>query len=269
MVMILVSLPVKVDWSLNIGEALSYLIRYGVPSCLMLQSYIPDTTYAMAFNNVAWYLSTITLFYLLGYEMIHICKKVCTTKMKCIFMICIIICFQIICACIVQKVTNYSAGTPNSIAYWLIYINPFFRLGDYCLGIVIGICYKESYFRVNYLTLIVSLIILILMLRYCWKLKGILGYAGFYTPGVIVLIYNMVGMENIISKCGKPLVWLGNISFDIYLIHRMILIYMQKMCDNGMLNRYLGYAIAIVLTIGIAEAIHICKKFAIKEKRIN
>lgn len=266
LVMILVSLPVKVDWSLSIGENISYLIKYGVPSGLMIQSYIPDTTYAMSFNNVAWYLSTITLFYFVGYEVIHICKNICTTKMKCIFMLCLIICFQIILACIVQKTTNYTAGSPNSIAYWLIYINPFFRLGDFCLGIITGICYKKQYFKVNYVTLVVSIAVLVVMIKYCWKLQGILGYAGFYTLGAVMFIYNMVGMERIISKYGKPLVWLGNISFEIYLLHRMILIYMQKMCDNGILNRYVGYVIAIILTIWIAETIHVCKKFALKKR---
>jgi len=90
--------------------------------------------------------------------------------------------------------------------------------------------------------------------RYLWK--GLLWYPFILvTPGFCLLIATL--FEKFKSKIvEKPLIFLGTISFELYLVHSITFYYIDSLSDKSGLNIWLTVIVIITVSIAIAYYLH-------------
>ncbi len=164
---------------------------------------------------------------------------------------------------------------------WVIYIFPLFRLGDFLIGCCAGIIYIKRGLIVNKFTASLcelTTFLLILISEYIFVHQiGVMGtewfrYTMLFTPTSVSLVFLFAVNQGIISRlltC-QPMLYLGNISAYTFLIHQMVIRYLDVIINKlfGIsLNSYIKVFIALAITIACAE---IFKKFELfyKEKSL-
>lgn len=123
---IVLALSIFVVKELFEGELHYGKFVYAIPSLLMLQSFIPCEKIFWGGNAVAWFLSDMFFFYLL---FPFVCRFILNNNFKktVIPVLSIIFVLYFITVIII----------PSTLVHPLVYINPFFRLFDFVLGILL------------------------------------------------------------------------------------------------------------------------------------
>lgn len=202
----------------------------GIPqlilNLLLLQSWRVEGYFS--YNGVAWFLSAILFLYVITVPVMSFQNAILNkVKKKSFFLICEIFFFLMIdiiwAAFVRSKAMNLEFYT---------YILPLSRIPEYICGISCGILFKEnnftdspkSYWRHNILE-IFSFIFLLFMIQLNipeWMQRSFI----WIIPNLIfIMIFSMQGgFLSKIFSCKVP-VMLGDISFECFLIHQVILHY--------------------------------------------
>lgn len=186
---------------------------------LLIQSWF-DTQY-FSFNGVGWFLSTLLFLFLFTDPVVYFLRKISKHRSG-VWFLCILL-LGIFAAGVTY---NYSVHTLNQ-QFWA-YVFPLARLSEYLGGIVVGMLARMVSKKEKHTGLFTILEVLALAL---WGAALFIPLDTFGTRIANWLIPNFLGLfifaigGGYFSKLfsAKPLVALGDISFECFLIHQLVL----------------------------------------------
>ena len=114
---------------------LSCAAELGV-SIFLLQTWIPSSRFWFCLNGVAWYLSVQAFLYAIFPCLLAILKKADTRRLRCIAA-------AIFCAQFLFSFAIWKAGLSGKAVFYLTYLCPLFRAGDFAISCCIGCLYRS------------------------------------------------------------------------------------------------------------------------------
>ena len=232
----------------------------------LTQSWLPYPSYFFSYNGVSWSLSTELFFYAIFPLFIVNIRK--NWPLKVLFAVSLLgLSFLIIS---IKRPPDVITGDIITSASWL-YIWPPARLLEFVFGMLAGLVMMQksdsllgSRWSRTYgfiaLTVMICAGILVpdmssWMLAHQWislPLAGWLnasGAAPFFALGILLLAVSKDLITRVLSY--KPLVWLGEISFSIYLTHQIIQkalsLHPQWFASIDQSVQMLGYCIFVII----------------------
>lgn len=220
-----------------------------ISQLFLMQSFIPEKEYFLGFNGVSWSISNELFFYILFPFLINGIVK---------YPKFIALSF---CLPLALLLFNYERE-----GHWLFYINPFYRVFDFILGIALHEFYrnfKAHNFiekKSNYIELF-TLGIFILFYSLRSYIPQSLRWSTFYWIPMSLIIFIFAFQRGFISKVlsQKWFIFLGEISFAFYMVHQLIieflgiLQYKFHFVNSG----YLLILLAFLSSIGISTLIYL------------
>lgn len=211
-------------------KSFMYLIPQFITNFFLMQSWVPIQEYYLSFNSVSWYLSD-TLFFVLIFPLLikytHLVSHIIQIIVGSLVFVGYVVLLFVL---------------PEELYSPVLYVNPLVRLIDFLIGIYTAIyvnrIIKAKYERVTtffnnnkgivvlfMVILIVVLIVVSLSVDY-----SVRKFSVIYWPIIVLLLVcaALLGSrdsDNLFRA--KPLVWLGEISFTFYMIHQLVIIYID------------------------------------------
>ena len=190
---------------------------------LMLQSWFPIAY--LNYNGVSWFLSTIMFLYLFNLPLCALLNKIKDSKHRnWIFGTIILLCTALTC--------GYSYITYSGNIHFMQYIFPPARLGQYIIGMVLGFWLriakdsftscksKTVFFTIAEVAVLAFWIASLFLSNESWRNRLV----DWIAPNVLLIGVFIMG-QGLVSRlfCFKPLVRLGDVSFECYLIHQVVI----------------------------------------------
>jgi len=229
----------------------------------LTHSFFPEQSYYFSYNQTSWYLSDTLFFCLLTPLIVYlICiipkklKKIGTVVNLIIFISCILI--QLLIGLLLYN---------TEFAHAILYINPLYRIFDYIEGCIICfffLKYKNKLNKaiINLLQIISVCCFTVFVLS--WKHFPVgLAYCVVYTIPTAFLLFSLAYDTGIISKILKikVLQFLGEISFELFLIHLVVFRYFDVICNHlPPIHIAFHTIIPVCLAILVSAAIHFLPK---------
>ena len=252
----------------------------------LLQVWVPNSEIVYSLNGVSWFLS-LCFFLYLCFPLLHRqLTRIRSGKRLLIMAILIWLTQGILAFCL--------RGLPNGLISWITYNCPLFRLGDFTIGILTGrlfLMQREAAHRrtaqtgtgrarlsalFSELGLWCLLVAVVLSSLFEIGPGSIdwLRYNVLYTPIVAALLYVTAGERGPIAGflAFKPMVWLGDRSRYTYLIHQIVLTYLNLFClhfAGRTLAPILRLLIALAVSLAAAEGCHRIRIFASHKRTIS
>lgn len=240
-----------------------------IPNFLLLQSWIPDRGVYFSGNALSWFLSDMLFFYLMFPFVMHAIfavngqnNKLGRIGNKCIglkYMFNSINTPFVVFLILLYGVVLYFVN--KDLVHPLLYINPFFRIYDFILGIILyslyryisNVCGKKIiaasvFFKTLIELFVISLLVVqIVIYKYIPDRLGMASYWWLVMAVMILLIslFDTFG-GGIITKIlkNKYLVILGDFSFCMYMVHGLVI--------SVVGNLELGWAVQMVISLIIS-----------------
>ncbi|ENT2127126.1 acyltransferase family protein [Escherichia coli] len=205
-----------------LGGGFSPNILSIIKNALLIQSYSVDKEDYFSFNAVSWSIS-VEMFFYVSFCFIIFARK----RMLALFAALILI--------NVIYMASYGEIS-DAFSHWFFYINPFNRLPDFLIGIILCKLYFEFKSKPSYLVLSfaeISSVVFILMSVYMVaksQNSNGLQYDALFIPSMAfsILVFSFNG--GIISKIisNKVMILLGDASFSFYLVHTIVISTLSK-----------------------------------------
>ena len=215
----------------------------------LLQAWIPSMDYYYSFNALAWYLSVYLFLTLLTPALVALFRK-SGHRGSLVALIAIAVLEVAWCA--------VNAGEFTHAHYW-IYIFPVARLADYLFGMELALWLGQkerpalsAVCRWGAIPLIVGMLILSM-----FQFNYFLLASAWVIPAALLLVLvhdaDKSGFPYTVFRC-VPLVKLGGISFQMYLIHQLVMRYMTTI--PGKIFDPAGvfvYVLVFAVSLGLAN----------------
>ncbi len=239
---------------------------------LMIQAWIPSSSWYFSMNDVAWYLSCCLFFYFTFPFVLWMIKHICSTS-KLIIVMVLIYLLQIVVARL-AGIANVPESVSDNFIKWLTYICPVFRWGDFCIGACLGAifvrtkkkeiadisqqksCSKNKGGVILYI-LAFGLFIFSQMIysheipiRSVW----INYFSSLFIPSSILLVWAFANDKGMIARLlsYRWLLWIGNYSAFSYLIHQAVIHYLgwtYYTVFGVQISTFLNVVLSLVVTI--------------------
>lgn len=221
MLMVLVKLITK-TFNLSLKNYLTVFLHL-----MLMQTWVPDIEIATAYNTVSWFLSSLLFCYIVGYLILHIKDNYHAKNLGIIVRRVIILVFLTLKIIVAVIIPN-----GNDWGYYLTYLCPLATLPDFLLGFEIADCCYSIKLDEKKLTVfqIFAIVFMIIMFSTKHFLPSNYTRAFYCIPFNIVLIISVI-QETEFSKIflgNRFLLFLGSISFEIYLIHDILITAFNK-----------------------------------------
>lgn len=211
---------------------------------LLLQAWIPEQSYYFSFNAVSWFLSGLLACYCFTYYI----KK----KSNLFWIVLVGYALQVL-MCITMKETHH----------WLLYINPIFRIVDFCFGICI--CqgceyYKHKKIKVKWIytaSEIISISLFVVAVLLVGTIKVNWTYNCIWVIPVACIIISFSIEKGIISNLLK-MQWIqkiGDISMELFMTHKFVINYLVNVSwfmNLAEKNAFLSLLLIVSLCIELA-----------------
>lgn len=245
------------------GAASLPVIGIWIGNLFLLQSWIPLSEVYFSGNGVSWYLSTLMLCYAMFPFIVRKISKLRGSN-RLLYFILGAVCLYFIVIQIIPE--NYKAG--------LIYVNPLFRLYDFCLGILLWELYdslrkhRAIYGQILRMpkaakTLVeviaVALMGIYVILYPFVPIEYSLASYWWLPTGCLIMTFALFDRSNgLLSRVLEwpGLVKFGDISFSFYMIHVLVYQYLEILLiklsiipSHGLMLVY-----AFILTTALAYA---------------
>lgn len=149
----------------------------------------------------------------------------------------------------------------------LFYINPFFRLVDFLIGIALHQVYKQGFVGQAYRSRLGATVLEVLALasfvtvfHFHRDFTIVYRYSCYYWLPIAFVIISFGYQRGYISTLlsGRTMVLLGEISFSFYLIHQLVIRWMKYENDKILLfdNMYVMSAVIFVLSLLLSYLLH-------------
>jgi peptidoglycan/LPS O-acetylase OafA/YrhL len=227
----------------------------------MLQAWFPG--WIMSYNFPGWSVSVELFFYILFPFLFNYfyCKK---SNFKRYFIVIIFI------WTISQIIFNYFINSPfyrgdPSRSHELLFYFPLLHLNEFLIGNLAGLFYlkKHKVLQKNYDLLILFLItIIILVLKFPFGLSyhdGLLGIV--FIPLILAISLNNGRITQLLSK--KPLIFLGEISYSLYIYQLPVFYYCKNLPIN---NLILAFFVKTIILIVLSSLSYLYIETPLREK---
>lgn len=230
-----------------------------IPNVLLLQSLIPIKEVYFSFNSVSWYLSDTMMFALVFPFIVKGLSSLEYNKKLVVFAIIILSYFSLV------------YFLPKEYWHAILYINPFVRFIEFIIGIYLYILYKKfdlkSIFRIcklkdEYLEILVFLMLLFSILISCFVSKYTRLISAIYWIPLSVILICSVLIRSYRGVLNSVLMWIGEMSLPIFLIHQVVIRYVQLIFRFIGLNNFLVEVLVIISLIIIAS--WLCDKYFLR-----
>ena len=223
---------------------------------LYLQDLVPHTAINNSFNGPAWYISSMFIIWFIVYSIPNFTNSIQSKNVKqCILITIMIIGLQ----CLYKSIeANFPVGLipinhPDLYMTWIGYFSPFWNIGFFFLGGMVGRLAKIQ--KTSGITQSVISVIVLIAMSLCFYKE----WYNEYSKSILIEILVGLLMLNIMSDSAllakflslKPIVWFGNISACFFLIHGVVnynLRYVEEYVQKPLLF-YISLLISIVLSV--------------------
>ena len=254
---LLVVLPLALIPVFRGGAEFGNVLVPFIPNALLLQSLIPMREVYFSFNAVSWYLSDTMIFAIVFPFIVKWLYHIGYKEKIVVFTIIILNWFAL------------AYFLPKEYRHAILYINPFVRIVEFIIGIYLYLLYIKfneksiSFFllREKFVDVLIFLMIVISILISCVASKYTRMISAIYWfPLCILLILSVLNNRG--GKLKSLLVWFGEISLPIFLIHQVVIRYVQAICSFIRIeNLYVEVIISIPLII---IASWLCDKYFLR-----
>ena len=201
----------------------------------LVQAWIPRVGMYFSLNGVAWYLSVCTFLYFMFPVVLKIIKGFNRNRDAIVCIVWVLI-IQVTISFGVEHIAV--PAIIDNFPKWTTYIFPIYRLGDFVIGCCLGYIYvhrrkiKISIWKASVLEGVVILASLGACLVYhrCGDVVGEgFRYTLIYTLPSIGIVYLTAVKKGFFSKAitNRPMIFLGDISAYAFLIHQIVIRYMD------------------------------------------
>lgn len=251
---------VAIDLSIG-NESVLRMVVLSPIELLGIQT-VYSSLFHVSHNGGTWFISCILFCYFL-YPFLQLLIKQFTAKMR----------ILVLCFCCVLLL--YSPFVVYLFKLESIYSNPFFRILEFLIGMLLAamlLDYRDSKIM-GYLnrwsTVSFTFILMIIAISFALKLNIAPGnymlYSWICLPSFIVIILGLAGVETNFLKKSKILIWLVNVSLVFFLaqlysntvICKRIIEYYN--IDNNYLKIILGWIVCFTIAI-VLRKIEVCLK---------
>lgn len=219
---------------------------------LLLQSWSPYTEDYFSYNGVAWYLSVYLFLSLMSPWIMKFLSGL-KRRREVLFLMTSVFGGMVIIGIFVNF-RQIPIG--DNFAFWLTYICPVYRLAEFLLGASLGWLYlnteSQALKKVTTATMaeILTAAAFVGMICIFHKIEGVypgLCYTALFTPISLLLVWVFAYGKGLVMKMlnRKILLWLGNLSSYVFLIHQVVIHWMMTLLKQ----EGLGNAYIFVLTI--------------------
>lgn len=239
----------------------------------LLQIWYPRMYVYFGYNAVAWFLSLCLFLYFCFPKILQLVRN--TDRTKSLLYIFLIFVAQMLCGWLTTLV-SIPKISDNFVQYF-IHFFPLFRVGDFIAGCLLGNIYlkKLPIIKSSLGTHVEILAIILIMAVYYVpgyriEFRSALFFVVsiLYKPIVAVLLFMFVENTGCISRllsC-KVMIYIGNISAYIFLMHQLIIRYIRMLSPN--VKGWALFALTLLLSVAAVE-IYMMIERKIKDIRPN
>lgn len=199
-----------------------------IANMLLLQSWVPADSFYYVANSPSWFLCDIMFFYVVFTSLNKLILRAGNRKL---FTISLVVFLLYLCL---------MAVLPSSLVNPILYANPLTRLLDFIIGIILYKLYitdkgialkdklvKKSSFEVTLMELSLILLVVVTAIVYPHLQPRVRTVSIFWLSIPLVIFFFALSDQSkgVVSRFlqGKTMLWLGNISFCLYIIHAPVL----------------------------------------------
>lgn len=193
---------------------------------LMLQSFIPNAFYYFSLNSVAWSISDLFFFYLLFPFLLRYALKLSKRSLLLFYSVSGLVILALMVV------------IPESLQHWFFYINPFLRVFDFGLGILLYKLLRKDSFQVyksafTYYEL-ATIALLIFFYSAAEFFPKVVRYSVYYWLPITLFIGVFAQQKGAVSRLlyNRVALFLGELSFGFYLWHQLILRYARRFINH-------------------------------------
>lgn len=229
-------------------------------NALLIQSAIPDPQYFFSFNGVSWSVSTEMFFYVAFIFLVTLNNRQ----------------LQVFFFGTLALIVYHMLAVPDTAKYvgWTYYINPAFRAIDFMAGMLLFRLYDSGKLAIRdsraTLMEVASLAILVAAMAYGMKHVGMkYRYDIYYLAPMALIVYVFAFGKGAISRAisWKPIVFLGEASFSLYMIHQMCIYVINREYKynlDSMASTFVFMALTMLTAICIS-----CVLYRFYERPVN
>ena len=224
---------------------------------LLIQAWFPENPFS--YNVVSWYLSTLLFLYLLNLPAAAVLHRIEKKKHSKLIIWCLIAVLSL-----TTVAYNYAAYSFEDVHFWQ-YVFPLGRIGQYLLSILAGYllcglkikCRELNRYKMWFTAAeIFALVLWIASLHQStetWYSRQI----AWICPNLFLLAVFLIGQGWLSDLFRlKPLVFLGDISFECYITHQIIICLLVDANPVTPLASLLCIALTLGYTLLLAYFIH-------------
>ena len=238
-----------------------------IANLLLLQSWVPADSFYFVANSPSWFLCDILFFYAV-FSSLN--KRILRIDNRKLFSICLVVLLLYLCLMVVL---------PSYLVNPILYANPLTRLLDFVIGIILyklyisdkGTALKDklntrSALSVSIMELSLILLVVITAIVYPHLPQRVRTVSIFWLSIPLFILFFALtdrhgGIISKTLKC-KPMLWLGNISFCIYIIHAPVLrifnsISVQTGISDQILVHFILFTTILILFSHITNKLNI------------
>lgn len=225
LVTLLMSIPLiaKEGGDISIGPLLE--------NAALLQSWYPNKVQAFSFNSVSWTLSN-ELFFYLTLPLALICLGKVKMQSRITMSIFLTLACVILTALIMHLFRPIPYSEPYSWRWWLILVSPYVNFLTFLSGIFLSFVYRrvdKSELKLSSRNgTIIELVTIGLFFAYFLAtFRHVMFSSIFFMYGlplaIVILVFSL--QKGLVSELlsSKPIVYLGEISFSIYMVHQIVI----------------------------------------------
>lgn len=252
-----------------------------IENAALLQSWYPNKVQAFSYNSVSWTLSNELFFYLsLPFILIALAKlKMQTRTFMSILLILACIAFTATLMYLFRPIPH---SEPYSWRWWLILVSPYINSLTFLAGMLLSFIYHRianSELKISpaKFTAIELLVIALFVAYFLLTFKSLMFSSVFFMYGlpiaIVIIVFSLQkGLVSMVLS-SKTLVYLGEISFSLYMIHQIVIRVVEDYIGNvvGPANDYhdvfMQIAVSILIILLSSATYHAIEKPARKSIR--